>query len=386
MFYIQSIVKRCINIINRNVFRVSALFRRVTRNTINVNYYADLITMKINRLFKNEFIPNPKEHLYVEVTNICNLRCKFCGYSKSLRTKKLIMSNETFYNIIEQATKFGFDTFGLTPIVGEVFVDKNFMDKIKFLEEHPKVKKYSFFTNFTLVNEKIIDELIKTKKIEELYISLYGHDLNTFVTITRSNKKAYEELNSNLKYLLEKSNNLNFKLSFGLRTDRLFNKIEDCESDLCKVLRSLLFRTKSEIQILKSFNTWGGLITQDDIKGIDMIINDPSKFYKNGACSLIFYKNQVMVNGKINACACRDIHATLKIGDLNTQNFEDIYSIRNSDYIELIKNQQNRNFNSICTYCDFYRSIYKNYDVYQKYQKKSISLKVFFQYLSKHQS
>ena len=353
----------------------------MTRNRINTNYYADLITMKINRIFKNEFIPNPEEHIYIEVTNICNLRCKFCGYSKSLKNKKLVMSNEVFYNIINQATNFGYDTFGLTPIVGEVFVDENFMDKIEFLENHPKVKKYSFFTNFTLANEQIIDELIKTKKIEELYISLYGHDLSSFIIITKGNKRTYEKLISNLKYLYKKSVNLNFKLSFGLRTDRSFNSLEECESDLCKVLRSLLHKTKRHIQILKSFNTWGGLITQEDVKGIDMIINDPSDFYKNGACSLIFYKNQVMVNGIINACACRDINATLKIGDLNTQSFEEIYSIKNIDYIKLIKNQQNNNFNSICTYCDFYRSIYKNYDVYQKYKKKSISLKNFFQYL-----
>ena len=339
--------------------------------------------MKINKLINNEFIPNPREHLYIEVSNICNLRCRFCAYSKSLTNKKLIMSNEMFFSIINKAIKFGYDTFGLTPIVGEVFVDKNFIDKLKFLENHPNVRNYSFFTNFTLANEQIIDELIKTKKIKELFISLYGHDLDSFLNVTKSNKKTYIELIKNLNYLQKRSVNIKFKLSFGLRTIRSFKSLETCESDLCKVLREIIKITKSHIQILKSFNTWGGLISNDDVEGIDMFINDPSKFYKNGACSLIFYKNQVMVDGIVNACACRDINATLKIGDLNIQTFDEIYSIKNKDYVNLIKTQQRGKFNSICTYCDFYRSIYKNYIVYDNYKKNQMSLKNFYQYLIK---
>ncbi len=375
-------IKILINRINKNIYRLSALIRRISKNRINPKFYADMITMKINRIIKNEFIPNPKEHLYIEVSNICNLRCRFCAYSKSLKNKKLIMSNEMFYNVINKATLFGYDTFGLTPIVGEVFIDKDFIEKIKFLENHPKVKNYSFFTNFTLANEQIINELIKTEKLKELYISLYGHDLETFLNITNGNKKVYNDLIKNLNYLLKKCGSINFTLSFGLRTTRSsFKSLEKCESDVCKVVRDIITITKSHIQILKSFNTWGGMITQNDVKGVDMLIRDSSQIYKNGACSLIFYKNQVMVDGVINACACRDINATLKIGDLNIQSFEDIYTNRNIDYINLIQDQQQGKFNSICTSCDFYRSIYKDYFVYDKYKKKQMSLKKFYQYL-----
>lgn len=380
---IKNFVKLTVNTLNEYIFKASALIRRLTKNRINMKYYADMITMKINRLFKNEFIPNPKEHLYIEVSNICNLRCKFCGYSKSLMNKKSIMSNEMFFDIINRATEFGYSTFGLTPIVGEVFVDRNFINKIKFLENHPKVKNYSFFTNFTLVDKNIINELFKTKKVKEMYISLYGHDFTSFINVTRGNKKTYETLLSNLHYLLKKCKEINFTLSFGLRTNRSFESLEKCESDLCEVVRNIVKITGSPIHILKSFNTWGGLITQKDVNGLDMIINDPLKFHKNGACSLIFYKNQVMVDGRINACACRDIHATLQIGDIRIQSFENVYSVRNKGYINLIEKQQQGKFNSICEMCDFYRSIYKSYSVYEKYKKKSMSLNDFYNSLVK---
>ena len=378
MLFIRNIVKDCADIFNRNIFRASALIRRLTRNRINLKYYADMFSMALNRSINNEFIPNPKEHLYIEVSNICNLRCRFCAYSKSLNNKKEIMSNEKFFNVIDRATNFGYFSFGLTPIVGEVFVDPNFIEKINYLENHPKVEHYSFFSNFTLVSEKIIDELLKTKKIKELYISLYGHDLDSFIEITGSNQKSYNKLISNLNYLSSKAKDISFKINFGLRTSRSFESLDKCGSQLCQIVRDIIKKIKSRITILRSFNTWGGFITQEDVKGLDMIINDVSKYHKNGACSLIFYKNQVMVDGIVNACACRDINATLKIGDLNKQEFKEIYSLKNKVYMYIIEAQQRGKFNPICTNCDFYRSIYKKYDLYHKYKKKSISIKKLY--------
>jgi len=348
-------------------------------NSFNSTFYADKITMRINRLIKNEFIPNPKEHLYIEVSNICNLSCKFCAYSKS-KNKKVIMTNEMFFNIVNNATKFGYDTFGLTPITGEVFVDNDFIKKIEFLENHPKIKSYSFFTNFTLANEKIINFLIHTKKLNELYISLYGHNYDSFSKFTGGNKKTYQNILSNLKYLYDRSMDKNFNLSFGLRTYISFESLKNCSSDLCQIIKAFLRDSNSKITINKTYYNWGGYITQEDVKDLNIIINDPSSFYKYGACSLIFYKNQVMADGRVNACACRDVNATLKIGDLKKQSFEEIYSSQNIDYINIIKSQQKGNFNTVCNSCDFYRSIYKNYTIYKKYKKKPISLKDFYKY------
>ena len=382
MLSIKNGVKSLADIINREIYRVLKLIRGLTRNRFNAAYFSDMISTNINRLIKNEFILNPKEHLYIEVSNICNLRCRFCGYSKT-SNKKLIMSNGMFFDIINKATAFGYDTFGLTPITGEVFIDKNFITKLKFLENHPKVKNYSFYTNFTLANEEIIDWLIEAKKLKELSISIYGHDYDSFSAITGSNEKTYNNLISNLNYLLKRCKKKKIKLRFSLRTYTSFNTLEECKSELCHILMTLIKITKSKILIPKVQNTWGGYITQDDVKGLDIIIGDATKIYKNGACLLIFYKNQVLVDGRINACACRDINATLKIGDLQNQTFDEIYSINNKDYKNLIDSQQKGDFNPICENCDFYRSIYKKYNYFTRYKKKPLTLEIFYQNLSR---
>ncbi|MBD3340690.1 MAG: radical SAM protein, partial [Candidatus Lokiarchaeota archaeon] len=189
MFLIKNPIKFFVDKFNELLLKTLILVKRITKNRYWSTYFADKIIFTINKLVKNEFIPNPKEHLYVEVTNICNLRCRFCAYSKSTN-EKIVMPNQKFFDIINQATEFGYHTFGLTPIVGEVFVDKNFMEKIRFLEQHPKVKNYSFFTNFTLANEEIIDQILKTKKLHEFFISIYGHNEKAFINFTQSNSKT----------------------------------------------------------------------------------------------------------------------------------------------------------------------------------------------------
>jgi sulfatase maturation enzyme AslB (radical SAM superfamily) len=336
--------------------------------------------INLNRLLKIEYIPNPKEHIYIETTNICNLQCKFCAYSKA-STKKTVMSNEKFFEIVDNATKSGYDTFGLTPIVGEVFVDKNFIEKLNFLENHRKVKNYHFFTNFTLANKEIIDVLLNFKKLKELFISLYGHDKESFMKFTGANEKIYQNLIENLEYLSNhpKIERINYRLSFGIRTYRSFDSIENCSNQLCQILKILLNKTKiNSLEINKLYYNWGGYVTQEDVKGLDIIINKPTKYYKFGVCALILYKNQILADGRINACACRDVDATLEIGDLNTQKFRQIYSLNNEKYINIIKNQQMKNFSPICRDCDFYKSIYKDFEFYDKYKRKRFSLNEFY--------
>ncbi|MBD3343234.1 MAG: hypothetical protein GF353_29325, partial [Candidatus Lokiarchaeota archaeon] len=247
--------------------------------------------------------------------------------------------------------------------------------------DHPKVKNYSFFTNFTLANKEIIDQILNTKKLHEFFISIYGHDEEAFIKFTQSNSKTYQRLISNLEYLLKKVENIkiHFQLSFGLRTYQSFDSLKACSSELCQLIKKLAIKTSKHIIINKKYYNWGGYISEEDVKGLDIYIKKAADYYKKGACSLIFYKNQVMADGRINACACRDVDATLAIGDINNQSFKEIYSVENKIYMNIIRNQQLGKFNLVCESCDFYRSIYKNYDVYDKYKKESLTLKKFLQ-------
>jgi hypothetical protein len=67
----------------------------------------------------------------------------------------------------------------------------------------------------------------------------------------------------------------------------------------------------------------------------------------------------------------------LRIGDLNKTPLREIISSRNSAYMQLIDEQQERRFRPICKSCDFYQSIYHNRRSYRRNGVKTQSLAEF---------
>src|SRR6185436_4893243 len=114
------------------------------------------------------------------------------------------------------------------------------------------------------------------------------------------------------------------------------------------------------------YNNWGGYISQADVEGLDMQINSTEAVYKYGACEKLFNSVQVTATGVVNACACRDVDATLKIGDVKKTPLADIVSPSNPAYMQIIDEQQRGEFRPICRSCDFYKSIYHHRSHYRR--------------------
>ncbi len=356
--------------------------RKFARRTKQLgNYFFKVYRINFNKLFHREYIPNINENIYIETSSICNLSCKFCAYSKKL-SPKVVMEYERFSDYINQAVDLGYDKFGLTPITGEIFMDKGVFEKFEFLENHPKVNEYSFFSNIILLDDSKIAELFNLKKLRILSVSLYGHDKNSFIAITQKNEEAYNRLISNLLNIEKNINKSQLRLEIGWRTEEHFDFYNNKpSSELVAIIRRIRKKYDIPVFINKKYNNWGGMISQDDLTGLSIRINKPNIVYKKGACSLIFYKLVVMADGRINACACRDANATLCIGDLNKESLRHILSLDNKKYIELIQNQQRGVFNPICTDCDMYRSIYISNPVYRYHKKQPMSLHQFYRVL-----
>jgi MoaA/NifB/PqqE/SkfB family radical SAM enzyme len=333
------------------------------------------IKIGVNRYLGRTFIPHIRTHLYIEPSSICNLKCAFCAYDKKM-SPQMNMSNQFFFDVIEQAIEMGYQRFGLTPITGELFMDKNVMNKIEYLENHTKVKLFHFYTNFTMLDEDRIKRLSELSKLAYMAISIYGHDRESFLATTKSTSHVYQRLVNNLRTLYSICDNFKARLQIHCRTgcDSFFSQ-KNLDSSLADIIKKLKEDKAIHLSFTKYYNNWGGLITQGDVDALDMTIGQAKDVYKKGPCALIFYKQQIMVDGRVNACACRDANATLCIGDLKQTPLKEILSTSNKYYRQLIEEQQRGRFKAICQSCDFYESIYQTS---RRYKNNMMTLEEFF--------
>jgi sulfatase maturation enzyme AslB (radical SAM superfamily) len=338
------------------------------------------IEIGVNRALGRQFIPRDRTLFHIETSSACNLKCRFCAYTKK-STPKVSMSYDAFEHVVDQAIALGYTRFELTPCTGDVFMDKTIFAKLEYLERHASVESYEFFTNLTIPKPDSTKRLASLSKLRHLTVSVYGHDLESFIAIARGTPMLYHRLIANIDALLEIAPQAAFDMAIGLRSTR--KRQRHAESELMQAVER--FRAAGhEIWLSPGvYNNWGGYISEKDVEGLDMHINSTEGAYKLGACEKLFDSVQVLANGVVNACACRDVDATLQIGNVNEAPLADIVSPANPRYMAIIEAQQRGEFGAICKSCDFYKSIYHHRSHYRRQGIATVTLEEFKRQVSK---
>jgi len=318
-------------------------------------------------------VPNLLECLYIVPSTVCNLKCRFCAYPKSSIARQ-VMPAGLFAVIVDKACTYGFSTFGLTPLVGEALLDPLFFDKLDLLEQHPGVTGYSFCTNFTVASPDFLNRLPGLRKLTWMSVSIYGHDEESFHRITASPERLFHRVLDNLEQLSEWSA-IASHVELRVRTNASFEPGQ-CHPRFRDILARLASRNVRIRFPNDRFSNWGGLITAEDLVGLDIRLKlEPTK--ENVPCAFLFYKHTVLPDGRLNACYADDGNATMVIGDLSRQSFEDIYSLRNRAYMELILSHCEQRWSPACRACTGYRGISDEHYSYAFHRKPFLTVPEF---------
>lgn len=281
--------------------------------------------------------------LFIETVNICNFDCIICAYSK-LSRKKEIMDGSLFKKILSDYNDMGGGNLSLTPVVGEVFLDKDLVSRYKEIKKHPLIADVSFTTNAIKSNNFNDQDLsFILRHTSRIHISVYGIDENENEIMTKRSK--YEQVIKSIKRMLTLIDDTN-KIVIGFRT---LKKYDDA---VLKTWISDNFGIDLAFSSTTQYANWGVIDT--DIKLPFQATWSTNRDSKK-QCLIPLVACQVFVNGEVSFCPCDDFDndEELHLGSIHNDTLINIYNTN--------KTKELWNFEEkvpeFCKKCSFYKPL-----------------------------
>ena len=243
------------------------------------------------------------EWLYLELTNICNANCVFCAYRYD-RRKKSVMSSDLVRSAADAYAAMNGRNVGLTPLYGELFVDRRAMEKIA----HTRSKGFSHihtYTNASLLHKFGVDNILRSG-LTELRLSLAPFDEEAYQKIFRFRGKVYRQLIENVRNLLIAFRATPDKtvksLHLEFRSDRSLAEcaaLPDYQIHVAPYLSENIF-----VSAMTHFDSWSEAIKPSDMVPGMTLLDGKSMGRKRLPCHRMFAV-QVLDDGTIRQCGCR---------------------------------------------------------------------------------
>jgi radical SAM protein with 4Fe4S-binding SPASM domain len=285
--------------------------------------------------------------LICETVNICNSDCIFCPYS--LQTRKFgTMTPELFEEVCRQYASMGGGPMSLTPVVGDVLLDKQLPNRIITLQKFWPTIQPSVTTNLYALDrfsDEVVSELLET--LVRVHVSVYGLNEEENSAITqRSNFKKFAPNAQRLAELWER----------GSRRCSVWVSFRNLHEHPTELLRQYVvdsFGRDWFSGATTRYSNWGGRMTRPlpgDAQWVAYRENQKT-------CLLLAVDLQVYWDGRVSACACCDYDAgkDLALGNVQEQSLAEIYN--SAANRQIWADQESGKMQSICKHCTFHQPL-----------------------------
>lgn len=270
--------------------------------------------------------------IYVEITNICNLKCKFCPETNRI---KEFMSLENFEEVIRKIHKH--TQLVCLHVKGEPLLHKDLENILEVLERYNL--KVNITTNGTLIKEKL-EVIKKSKAVRQINFSLHSITENSSF-----NQKYLQDIFESVEELE------NIIISY-----RLWNmkniKENDINSDIIKSIENYYNLNNLKKDLMKNdfFKIKENIFINQDIEFTWPDINKENIIEK-GRCLGLKEQIAILVDGTVVPC-CLDNNGDIPLGNIFKESMEDILNKPKS--INIKKNFENSIITcKLCKTCGF---------------------------------
>ena len=274
--------------------------------------------------------------IYIEITNVCNLRCQFCPETNR---NKEFMTLEKFEKVIKKIHNY--TNLVCLHVKGEPLLHKELEDILKILEKYNL--KANITTNGTLIKDKL-DILKNSKSVRQINFSLHS---------VTQNKLLDDEY---LKCIFESVENLeNLIISY-----RLWNlkdiKENSINTSIIKAIENYynIPNLKQDLVDNEFIQVRKNIFINQDIEFIWPNINN-EEIIKSGRCLALKEQVAILVDGTVVPC-CLDNNGDIPLGNIFKETIEEILSKPKS--IEIKKNFENSIITcKLCKTCGFLKKL-----------------------------
>ncbi len=265
-----------------------------------------------------------------------------------MKRPKAAMPMDVFRGAVDQFAALGPGDVDLTPIVGDPFADKLLFERLDYLFGKPEVRRFHFYTNAILLGQDRAERLMKYGGRFSIFCSFGGFDRETYRRIMGVDK--FEEAARAIRGLIEAK----IRTGSSIRVQVNLRVPPGSEGG---EFWSYLLRRREEGAItvdgVSRFDNWGGKIAPETLTaaGLSPL---PAPAHR-GPCRRLLTGPTVLSDGRVNACCCRDVEATLIIGNLKRESLREI--LAGAALKNLIARHERGDFPEICRACTKYQSL-----------------------------
>lgn len=288
------------------------VFHKIYKILVNQKFiyknslYKRYLISKYTKYYGERRNLNKTNSIEIELTNRCNLKCIFCPHPEHKRDKG-VMDFPTFKKIFDDLNN-SVDMIILGGF-GEAILDKNIIEKLRYLRSNVKHKNIELVTNAIALNDDFIHTVISESLLDKLNISVDSSTKDGYERVHRAN--SFNKVYSNIKNFYELKSKINKnKPIVSLRfKDAEFNKGEFI--NFVKIFSNI----SDEIKPYAFVFEW-----PDSNLNISEV--DISKSIRIPCPNL--WDLRVNWNGDAILC-CQDYDGRIKLGNTNQLNISDIY-------------------------------------------------------------
>jgi radical SAM protein with 4Fe4S-binding SPASM domain len=275
-------------------------------------------------------VPDFPDHVYVELTNTCNARCRICATSKMQR-KREVMSFELFRKIVDECGQRGAGK--LLPFLhGESLLAPGVLDYFRYIRRSAPQFHVNLTTNGARLTPDLAEAFLQERLLDSLIFSVDGATKETFERVRVG--LSFDEVRENISYLVRRRDEL------GLTEPRVSAAMVTTDENRHeREAFRRAWRQVDEVTFSLFFN-WAGRV------------GGGARPHRINFCERLYRYLTILVDGRVVMC-CFDSEAEHVVGDLKVQSIQEVW--RSEAFARLRRLLYARDFEALdlCARCDY---------------------------------